>query len=126
MVKRWSGILARMLAVTLILLAASSSFLMAGASAAGDGGKVVITSPEDGAVIKGRTVDVLIELRDRGRRGNHVHIYMDGRLIKPLYGDKVSYTFSGLAPGTHTISVRIATKGHKVLKAHDSVTVEVR
>ena len=89
-------------------------------------GEVAITSPTDGETIRHGTVDVLIELRDRGSRGNHVHLYVDGRLIKPLYGDRISYTLRGLTRGRHTITVRLATKRHRVLDPHDSITVNVR
>jgi len=90
------------------------------------GGEVVITSPADGETVRGGAVDVIIELRDRGSRGDHVHLYIDGRLVKPLYGDKVAYTLNGLGSGTHTITVRIATKGHHVLDTEDSVRINVR
>jgi len=89
-------------------------------------GEVAITSPADGETIHGNTVDVYIELRDRGSQGNHVHIYLDGKLIKPLYGKKIAYTLRGLGRGKHKITIRLATKRHRVLEANDSVTVNVR
>jgi len=114
------------LAIFVVLLAAFFYLPPAMAADSAHEGNVVITSPAKGASLKGGTVDVVIELRDKGRRGDHVHLYIDGKLVKPLYGDKVSYTFTGLQRGRHTITVKIATKGHSVLETEDSVTVNLR
>ncbi len=97
-----------------------------GAVEAGSGKAVVITDPADGAVIHGSSVDVIFELRNKGARGDHVHLYLDGRLVKPLHGRKVAYTINGLRRGHHSITIRLATKGHRLLEPQDSVTVEVR
>ncbi len=115
-----------------LLLAAILTALFLGVStlhlsaAAGTDGEVAITSPSDGAVMSGVGVEVVIELRDRGSRGDHVHLYLDGKLVKPLYGEKVTYTFPSLGHGEHTFTVRLATKGHRLLEAEDSVTVSIR
>lgn len=89
-------------------------------------GSVVINSPADGAKISGSTVDVVFELQDKGSRGDHVHLYLDGKLVKPLYGKKVSYTIKGIGGGRHSIVIKLATKGHQILDTEDSVTVDVR
>ncbi len=92
----------------------------------GSGKAVVIKSPADNAVIRGSSVDVIFELRNKGKRGDHVHLYLDGRLVKPLHGRKVTYTINQLRRGNHVILIRLATKGHKILEPQDSVTIEVR
>ncbi len=94
--------------------------------AEGESGEVTITSPDDGAAIKGSSVDVVFELRDKVTRGNHVHLYLDGKLVKPLHGRKVSYTINGVSSGKHTITIKLATKSHQVLDVTDSVSVDVR
>jgi hypothetical protein len=114
------------MAALALLIAAIFMALPAMAGEKAHAGNVVITSPADGEAINGGTVDVVIELRDKGRRGDHVHLYIDGKLVKPLYGRRVVYTFNGLSRGRHTITVKIATKGHSVLDTEDSVTVTVR
>ncbi len=105
-----------------IMLTAAATVLAEG----GSDGEVVIMSPADGATISGSSVDVVFELRDKGSRGDHVHLYLDGKLVKPLHGKKVSHTINGLRGGTHTITVRIATKRHEVLETKASVNVHVK
>jgi len=100
--------------------------MAAGAEDPGSGKAVVIINPADGAVIHGSSVDVVFELRNKGARGDHVHLYLDGRLVKPLHGRKVTYTINRLSKGHHNITIRLATKGHRILEPQDSVTVDVR
>ncbi|MFQ5480262.1 MAG: Ig-like domain-containing protein [Thermodesulfobacteriota bacterium] len=115
------------IAVLAFLLAVFLQLGPATASAAEDGGgDIAIISPADNAELTGGTVDVVFELRNKGTRGDHVHLYLDGKLVKPLHGEKVSYTISGLGSGTHSIEIKLATKGHKVLDAEDSVTVNMK
>jgi len=100
--------------------------MVAGAEDLGSGKAVVIMNPADGTVIHGSSVDVVFELRNKGARGDHVHLYLDGRLVKPLHGRKVTYTINQLSRGHHNITIRLATKGHRLLEPQDSVTVDVR
>jgi len=100
--------------------------MAAGAEDLGSGKAVVIMNPADGTVIHGSSVDVVFELRNKGARGDHVHLYLDGRLVKPLHGRKVTYTINQLSRGHHNITIRLATKGHRLLEPQDSVTVDVR
>lgn len=87
---------------------------------------VAIVNPADNEVVNGSTVDVIIELRDRGVSGDHVHLYLDGKLVKPLYGTRVTHTLNGLSSGSHSISIKLATKKHKILDTGDSVTINIK
>ncbi len=105
---------------------APSVSFAAGQEGRAPGKAIVIKSPADGDVIRGTSVDVIFELRNKGARGDHVHLYLDGRLVKPLYGRKVVYTLNRLSHGSHSIVIRLATKRHQILKPQDSVTIEVK
>ncbi len=94
------------------------------AEAAPDG-VVKINSPEDGAVLKGNSVVVSFEIKDKGSRGDHVHLFLDGRLVKPLRGVKGEYTIKGLTKGEHNIEIRLSTKSHHVLDITDGVAITV-
>ncbi|MFQ5441533.1 MAG: hypothetical protein ACE5EB_02280 [Thermodesulfobacteriota bacterium] len=103
---------------------ASSNGPMVVAEAAPDG-VVKINSPEDGAVIKDSSVVVSFEILNKGSRGDHVHLYLDGKLVKPLRGVKGEYTITGLTKGEHQLEIRLSTKGHHVLDIRDGVTITV-
>mgnify|MGYP006418038269 FL=1 len=74
-------------------------------------GKVVILKPADGAVIHSRNLKVEFDIPDRGSRGNHLHIYLDGRCLNMIRSGK-SYHISGLKEGAHKIDLRLVDKDH--------------
>jgi len=130
-----SVIFKTLLLTTLAVAVISGGFLAKEAVASSNGpvvlaeassdGVVKINSPEDGAVIKGNSVVVSFEIKDKGSRGDHVHLFLDGRLVKPLYGVKSEYKIKGLSKGDHKIEIRLSTKSHHVLDVKDSVTITV-
>ena len=84
-----------------------------------DGSQVKILSPEQGAVIKGDSVEVQYMLT-KGAHATHVHCYVDGEYQKGFSG-----VVKGLARGTHEIKVVVANHDHKTLAAESAVTIEV-
>lgn len=74
-------------------------------------GKVVILKPADGAVIHSRSVKVEFDIPDKGSRGNHLHIYLDGRCLNMIRSG-TSYHVSGLREGPHRINLRLVDKDH--------------
>jgi hypothetical protein len=83
-----------------------------------DGSKVVIMSPKDGD-----EVDDSFELKyelTKGSQATHVHVYVDG-----LYQKGFSGMFKGLSKGDHKITVQGATKDHALVKASQTIIVEV-
>jgi hypothetical protein len=88
------------------------------------GGKVVIHSPEDGATVSGDSLKVSFEIADKGKRGDHVHVFLNGKLLKPVYGK--SHTIKGLEKGEHTIEVKLASKNHIILGPKAAVLVTVK
>ncbi|MBX3238039.1 MAG: hypothetical protein KF814_17980 [Nitrospiraceae bacterium] len=85
-----------------------------------DGSKIVITSPAEGAVVNGESVDLKYELT-KGGKAHHAHVYLDGQYQKGFKG-----TFTNLPAGRHEIKVVAATDDHKGLAAESAVTIEVK
>lgn len=115
------------LAISSILCAGMA--LAAVVSAAEDA-SLAIVSPQDGAVIESSSVP--IETRFvRGTRGDHLHVYVDGKFAKTTKRDTM--TVWDVRDGEHTIEVRAASrekdeKGveHKEIGVNASVSVLVK
>jgi hypothetical protein len=106
------------------VLAAITAALLLGAgvtvwAADNDGSQVKILSPENGAVVKGDSVEVQYVLV-KGTAASHVHVYLDGKYQKGFSG-----MLKGLTPGKHEIKVTAADPDHKVLAAESAITITV-
>ena len=84
-----------------------------------DGSQIKILSPENGAVVKGDSVEVQYMLT-KGAQSTHVHAYVDGQYQKGFSG-----VIKGLTPGKHEIKVVAANHDHKTLVAEAAVTIAV-
>lgn len=85
-----------------------------------EGASVKIVSPTAGQVIKGDKVPLQFKLT-KGKRGEHVHAYVDGEMMGMFKTEKG--TLNGLKPGQHTLELRVATADHNTeLAATDKVT----
>jgi len=82
------------------------------ANAQASSGSAEILSPADGATLsvsQKNTVEYKVAL---GKRGNHLHIWVDGEKgpsQKSLHGN---YTLPKLTPGKHAIILKVVDKGH--------------
>ena len=73
---------------------------------------VVISAPADGAVLS-RAAQTLINYEvTPGPKGDHTHLYVDGKEENVLRQLKGSLTLEPLAPGKHEICIKIVNKGH--------------
>ncbi len=89
-----------------------------GWAAVDDGSKVMIMSPEDGAVVKG---DVEVQyMLTKGTQATHVHCFVDGEYQKKWKG-----VVKGMSRGTHEIKLVAADKEHELVAAEAAITVEV-
>lgn len=80
---------------------------------------ISIVSPRDGDQVA-ETFDITYEITN-APAGNHAHVYLDGAYQKGFKG-----TFTRVAKGQHTITVKIADHDHKDAgTATDSITVKV-
>lgn len=89
-------------------------------------GKVLITSPEDGA-----TLDALDEIRlvyevDPGPRGDHAHLYVDNKEVAILRKLKGSYLLETLSSGTRSLCVKVVNKAHVPIGIGQCIQVTVK
>ena len=91
---------------------------------AGDA-SVTISSPADGAKL-GRTAQTRIDYEVMpGPKGDHVHLYVDGKEAAVLRQLKGSHALEPPAPGKHEICIRIVSKGHTPIGVQQCIKVSV-
>lgn len=89
-----------------------------------EGASVKILSPKPGQVIKGDEVQLHFKLV-KGKRGEHVHAYVDGELMGMFKSEKGILT--GIQPGSHVLELRVVDKDHETeLDATDRVHFVVK
>jgi hypothetical protein len=89
-----------------------------------DGASVRIVLPKSGQVFKGDEVPLEFKMV-KGKRGNHVHAYVDGELMGMFQEEKGLLT--GIKPGKHKLELRVVAADHMTeLKAADKVDFSVR
>jgi len=85
-----------------------------------EGASVKIVSPKADEVLKGDKVPLEFKLT-KGKRGEHVHAYVDGEMMGMFKSEKG--TLNGIKPGKHTLELRVVTADHNTeLNATDKVT----
>jgi hypothetical protein len=85
-----------------------------------EGASVKIVSPKTGEVLKGDKVPLEFKLT-KGKRGAHVHAYVDGEMMGMFESEKG--TLNGIKPGQHTLELRVTTADHNIeLNATDKVS----
>jgi hypothetical protein len=89
-----------------------------------EGANVKIVSPTKDQVFTGDKVPITFKL-NKGKRGEHVHAYVDGELMGMFQSEKG--TLNGIKPGKHTLELRVATADHNTeLDATDKVNFTVK
>ncbi|HEY5626605.1 MAG TPA: hypothetical protein VIR79_01535 [Nitrospira sp.] len=112
-----------MIRVFAVLLTMGVLMMGVGASAwAGedDGSQIKILSPENGAVIKGDTVEVQYMLV-KGAKSTHVHVYVDGKYQKGFTG-----LLKNLTPGKHEIKLVASDPDHHLLAVEAVIMIDIR
>lgn len=90
-----------------------------------EGAKVKILSPKEGEEVKGDEVNLHFELV-KGKRGHHIHAYVDERLMGMFTADDGALdgvgTLTGISPGRHALEIRAVTEDHNTeLEATDTI-----
>lgn len=89
-----------------------------------EGASVKIVTPKNGQEFKGDQVPLEFKL-NKGKRGNHVHAYVDGELMGMFSSEKA--TLTGIKPGKHTLELRVVTNDHMTeLNATDQTSFVVK
>lgn len=95
-----------------------------------EGAEVEILAPRPMQVVHGDEVPLKYRLV-KGKRGHHVHAYVDGVLMGMFQRDEGTLigegTLTGVEPGRHTLELRTVTADHKTeLDAIDVVDFSVQ
>ena len=89
-----------------------------------EGASVRILSPRNGQMFKGDQIPISFRLV-KGKKGEHVHAYVDGELMGMFSSEKGS--LNGIKPGHHTLELRVVTGDHKTeLNAADRIRFTVK
>jgi Cu/Zn superoxide dismutase len=89
-----------------------------------EGASVKVVSPKSGQVITGDKVPLEFKLT-KGKRGAHVHAYVDGEIMGMFESEKG--TLNGIKPGKHTLELRVVTADHNTeLNAIDKVNFSTK
>ncbi len=89
-----------------------------------EGASVKILSPKPGQTFKGDEVPLQFKLV-KGKRGHHVHAYVDNDLMGMFESEKG--TLTGIKPGSHVLELRVVAKDHQTeLDARDRVKFVVK
>jgi hypothetical protein len=89
-------------------------------------GKVMITSPAQGAILDALDENHLVYEVDPGPRGDHVHVYVDDTETGILRKLKGSYLLESLPSGNRNICVKVVNKAHVPVGIEQCVKVTVK
>ncbi len=91
---------------------------------AAEGARVEIISPQPGHIIVGDQVPLKFKLT-KGKRGDHVHAYVDGELMGMFMSN--DGTLNGIGPGHHALELRVVAEDHQTeLDARDRTEFTVK
>ncbi len=110
----------KLLSLLLMLAAAGFSVQVLAAE-----GSVTITSPASGAKLDSMVQNKISYEVVPGPRGDHVHLYVDGKETAVIRQLKGSYTMDTLAPGKREICIKVVNKGHTPIGVQQCVNVTV-
>ena len=89
-----------------------------------EGASIEILSPKAEQVFSGDKVPLRFKLT-KGKRGHHVHAYVDGELMG-MFESKQG-TLNGIRPGRHVLELRVVAEDHQTeLDASDRITFVVK
>jgi len=89
-----------------------------------DGASVKILSPTKDQIFQKDQIPLEFKLV-KGKRGHHVHAYVDGELMGMFNSQKG--TLTGIKPGKHVLELRVIAEDHKSeLDATDQVSFLVK
>ncbi len=80
--------------------------------AAAEEARVQITFPADGAKLDSMSPQRIDYEVSPGPRGDHVHIYLDGKETAVLRKLSGSHPLDAMTAGAHTICIKVVNKAH--------------
>ncbi len=86
---------------------------------------VKISSPANGATLDAMAQNKVAYEVMPGPRGDHTHLYVDGKEVAVLRQLMGSYALETLSPGKHDICIKVVNKGHTPIGVEQCVKVSV-
>jgi protein SCO1/2 len=77
---------------------------------AAEAARVKILAPREGQTVEGDEIPLHFKLSE-GKKGEHVHVYVNGELMGMFQTEKG--TLTGIRPGRHVLEVRIVAEDHQ-------------
>lgn len=116
---------------TKFLLAALSdfllaAFLLASTAAFGADGKVTFLSPTNGAMVGANEKIMVSYEAELGPKGDHLHLYLDGKRVDVLRETKGTAEVGTLKPGKHHICISINTSWHMSTGVEECIDVTAK
>lgn len=91
-----------------------------------DSGNVKILSPLDDAALLS-TAETYVEYEfEKGDKGDHIHIWIDGEKSPAQRAAKGSYELPKMTPGKHAVIAKLVDKGHVPVGPEKSIFVTVK
>ena len=109
--------------VSRLCLASSTLFLAAAAWA--EEGSVKIVSPTEGAKLDSMASNRIAFEVVPGPKGDHTHLYIDGKEVAVLRQLTGSYPLETLLPGKRELCIKVVNKNHTPIGIQQCVKVAV-
>ncbi|GAB4303699.1 MAG: hypothetical protein Kow0096_25840 [Thiohalomonadaceae bacterium] len=106
-----------------VLALLSGLFLSAAVWAAE--GSVSITAPQEGARLDAMAENRISYAVEPGPRGDHVHLYVDGKEVAVLRRLQGSYALPTMESGNREVCIKVVNKGHTPIGVEQCVKVMV-
>ena len=84
-----------------------------------------IIAPTDGTVLKASEKNIIQYDVVPGPKGDHTHLYVDGKELAVLRELKGSHALGDLSPGAHDVCIKVVNKGHTPIGVDKCVKVSV-
>lgn len=87
---------------------------------------VTILSPADGAKLDAMAQTRVEYVVEPGPKGDHTHLYVDGKEAAVLRALKGSHTLETMAPGNHEICIKVVNKSHTPIGVEKCIKVTAK
>ncbi|MCU7843852.1 MAG: sulfur globule family protein [Candidatus Thiodiazotropha sp. (ex Monitilora ramsayi)] len=89
-------------------------------------GSVKILNPKPNEVVSSRVPLVVKYDVDPGPRGDHVHVYLNGREVAILRQLKGEHNLGRVRPGAYEVAIKVVNRQHVPIGIEQSVAINVR
>lgn len=95
------------------------------AAASAQDGAVKIVAPADGAKLDSMASNKIAYEVVPGPKGDHTHLYVDGKEVAVLRQLTGSYPLETLLPGKHELCIKVVNKAHTPIGVEKCIKVNV-